>query len=84
MILQRLISVASKLPDVSEEVFAMVNKYNTVEVPKTAEDLETLYLANTRQYQVETIRRTTVNLKNIEMGLVRAKHAVSETDEDFV
>jgi hypothetical protein len=77
-------SEASKLPDLASEVYAAVNRFNDVDIPKTHSDLELLSRACVQVFQVETVRRTKANLKNIEVQVVKAKHAVTDTEEDFV
>lgn len=84
MILQRLISEAAKLPDLSSEVHDAVIEFNKIVEPKTASELELLFISSSKQFQAENVRRTQANLKQIEMSIVKAKHAVTDDIEDFV
>lgn len=84
MMLRRLISEAQKLPDLSSEIEKTVSMFNEITEVQTAEDLEKLFLCSTKQFLAETIRRTSVNLKNIEVSVVKAKHAITDDTEDFV
>lgn len=84
MILQRLMSEASKLPDLATEVHDAINRFNDVVEPKTLKDLETLSVACVQQFQIETVRRTKASLRDIETKVVKAKHAITDTEEDFV
>lgn len=84
MILQRLMSEASRIPDVASEVYGALNEYNDIEEPKSLEDLEKLHVSRTRQFQVETMRRTHVDLKSVEVNLIKAKHAITDDGDDFV
>lgn len=84
MMLRRLISEAQKLPDLGTEVHEAIVNYNEIKEVKTARDLEVLYLSSVRRFQAETVRRTHASLKNIEVSVVKAKHAITDDIEDFV
>jgi hypothetical protein len=88
MILQRLISEASKLPDLSTEVIESLQSFSALgdkeKIEVTAEVLELMTKITLRPYQIERTRRRTVNLRVIETSIVKAKHAATDNEEDFV
>jgi len=85
MILQRLISEATALPDLSSEVKEAQREFNSIGSDLSAKDLETMAKVTIKTYACETTSRRKVSVKTVEMGIVKAKHAsVEEDEEDFV
>lgn len=84
MILQRLISEATKIPDLSESVNQAIKEFNQVSTELGFSEIEILNGLILRPHECENIHRRKVNLKVIESALVKAKHAVVDDDEDFV
>lgn len=85
MILKRLISEAAKLPDLSTEVTEAQKDFEKVNIEFVEfEELEILNSIILRPYACENMHRRSVNLKSIETSFVKAKHAVTEDEEDFV
>lgn len=85
MMLQRLISEAAKLPDLSTEVQEAHKQFNTIGEELGYADLEVLTRLHVKRYACETVTSRKVNLKSIETNFAKAKHAVVESEEeDFV
>ena len=85
MILQRLISEAAKLPDLSTEVFEAQALFAQIDKKAIGfNELELMTSISRRSYTCENIQRRTVSLKLIETQVVKAKHAVTNDEDDFV
>jgi hypothetical protein len=84
MILQRLISEAAKLPDLSQEVKSVQEKFKTIGEELGHKELELLMIVTCKTFACENNSRRRVDLKNIEANIVKAKHAAVEEEEDFV
>lgn len=85
MMLQRLISEAAKLPDLSVEVQDAYGQFNTIGDDLGYADLEALTKLHTKRYVCENVTSRKINLKSIETNFAKAKHAVVESEEeDFV
>jgi hypothetical protein len=84
MILQRLISEAAKVPDISGQVNDALNQLESVPKELDYSSLELLTKLTLQQYQCEQGKRRTVNLKSVESSMIKAKHAAIDTEDDFV
>jgi len=83
--LQRLISEAAKLPDLSTEVHEANKRFNEIGEDMGHTELETLTKLHIKRYACENVTSRKVNLKTIETSFAKAKHAVVESEEeDFV
>jgi hypothetical protein len=85
MMLQRLISEAAKLPDLSTEVHNAYAEFNAIGEELGYKEIEIMTKLHVKRYTCETATQRKVNLKSIETNFAKAKHAVVESEEeDFV